>query len=231
MDIFQNGTGNLEALPMDLPVGPDYVLGPGDGLNIDLFGSVAQRLRRVVDRQGLVALPDVGNVQVSGRTMGDVQHMVQAALRTQYRDVQADVSLTRLRSIRIYVVGDVEHAGAYDISSLSTALNAVYAAGGPTSGGSLRILRHYRGQQLLEQVDVYDLLLHGVTAKMQRLESGDTIQVPPLGPEVTIGGHGASARDLRTEWREEPGRGAATCRRRPAQWHAETRGRRTSTSP
>jgi protein involved in polysaccharide export with SLBB domain len=188
MDIFRNGTGNLNSLPMDLPVGPDYVLGPGDGLNIDLFGGVAQRLRRVVDRQGLVALPDVGDVQVSGRTMGDVQGMVQAALRTQYRNVQADVSLTRLRSIRIYVVGDVEHAGAYDISSLSTALNAVYAAGGPTSGGSLRILRHYRGQQLLEQVDVYDLLLHGVGAKMQRLESGDTIQVPPLGAQVTLEG-------------------------------------------
>jgi len=188
MDIFQNGTGNLDNLPMDLPVGPDYVLGPGDGLNIDLFGSVAQRLRRVVDRQGLVALPDVGNVQVSGKTMGDVQHMVQAALRTQYRDVQADVSLTRLRSIRVYVVGDVERAGAYDISSLSTALNAVYAAGGPTSSGSLRLLRHYRGQQLIEQVDVYDLLLHGVNARMQPLESGDTIQIPPLGAEVTVGG-------------------------------------------
>ena len=188
MDIFRNGTANPEALPMDLPVGPDYVLGPGDGLNIDLFGGAAQRLRRVVDRQGLVALPDVGNVQVSGRTMGDVQHMIQAALRTQFRDVQADVSLTRLRSIRVYVVGDVEHPGAYDISSLSTSLNAVYAAGGPTSAGSLRIFRHYRGQQLLEQVDVYDLLLRGVNAQMQRLESGDTIQVPPLGAQVTLEG-------------------------------------------
>lgn len=188
MDIFKNGTGNVDALPMDLPVGPDYVLGPGDGLNIDLFGSVSQRLRRVVDRQGMIALPDVGTVQVSGRTMGDVQHMVQAVLRTQYRSVEADISLTRLRSIRVYVVGDVERAGAYDISSLSTPLNAVYTAGGPTSAGSLRNLRHYRGQELIEQVDVYDLLLHGITGRMQRLESGDTIQIPPLGSEVTVEG-------------------------------------------
>jgi protein involved in polysaccharide export with SLBB domain len=187
-DIFRNGTGNSDQLPMDLPVGPDYVVGPGDGLNIDLFGSAAQRLRRVVDREGRIALPEFGGVQVSGRTLGDVQHMVQAALRTQFRDIQADISLSRLRSLRVYVVGDVERPGAYDVSSLSTPLNAVYEAGGPTSRGSLRIIRQYRGKQLVQQVDVYDLLLHGVRSGIQRLESGDTILVPPLGPEVTVEG-------------------------------------------
>ena len=187
-DIFHNGTGNLDALPMDLPVGPDYVLGPGDGLNIDMFGSVGQRLRRVVNREGQVALPDVGNVQVSGKTLGDVQHMVQAALRTQYRDVEADVSITRLRSIRVYIVGDVEKPGAYDVSALSTPLNALFEAGGPTTRGSLRILRHYRGKQLVQQVDLYDLLLHGMNANLQRLESGDTLLVPSIGTEVTVEG-------------------------------------------
>jgi len=188
MDVFRNGTGNFDQLPMDIPVGPDYVLGPGDGLNIDLFGSVAQRLRRVINREGTVALPDIGAVQLSGKTLGDVQHMVQSVLRTQYRDVQTDVSLSRLRSIRVYVVGDVEHPGAYDVSSLSTPLNAVYQAGGPTSQGSLRILKHYRGKQLIEDVDVYDLLLHGVRASMQRLEAGDTVLVPSLSAQVTIEG-------------------------------------------
>ncbi|MBZ5570409.1 MAG: SLBB domain-containing protein [Acidobacteriia bacterium] len=188
IDIFQNGTGNFDQLPMDMPVGPDYVLGPGDGLSINLFGGVSQRLRRVVDREGRVVLPEVGGVQVSGRTLGDVQQMVQSVMRTEYRDVQADISLARLRSVRVYVVGDVQSPGAYEVSSLSTALNAVYEAGGPTSGGSLRILNHYRGKQLIQRIDVYDLLLHGVNAGMQRLESGDTIQVPPLGPEVTVRG-------------------------------------------
>jgi len=188
IEIFQNGTGNFNQLPMDMPVGPEYVLGPGDSLNISMFGGVSQRLRRVVDREGRVVLPEVGGVQVSGKTLGDVQQLVQAALRTEYRDVQADVSLGRLRSLRVYVVGDVQSPGAYDVSSLSTPLNAVYQAGGPTSGGSLRILNHYRGKQLIEKVDVYDLLLHGVNSGMQRLEAGDTVQVPPLGPEVTVEG-------------------------------------------
>ncbi len=187
-DVFRNGTGNFDQLPMDLPAGPDYVLGPGDGLSVDLWGGVSQRLRRVVDREGRVALPEVGGIQVAGRTLGDVQHLVQTALRTQFRDVQADVSLSRLRTVRVYVVGDVENPGAYDVSSLSTPLNALYEAGGPTSRGSLRVLKHYRSKQLVQEIDVYDLLLHGVRSGMQRLEAGDTILVPPLGAAVTIEG-------------------------------------------
>ena len=187
-DIFRNGTGNFDQLPMDLPVGPDYVLGPGDSVSINLWGGVSQRLRRVVDREGRIALPEAGSVQVSGRSLGDVQRLVQTSLQSQFRDVQADVSLARLRTIRIYVVGDVERAGAYDVSSLSTPLNAVFIAGGPTSRGSLRTLRHYRGNTLVQEVDVYDLLLHGVRSGVERLQSGDTVLVPPLGPEITVEG-------------------------------------------
>ncbi len=187
-DVFRKGTGNLDQLPMDLPAGPDYVLGPGDGLSIDLWGAVSQRLRRVVDREGRVSLPETGSIQVVGKTLGDVQHMVQSALRTQFRDVQADVSLAKLRSVRVYVVGDVQNPGAYDVSSLSTPLNALYEAGGPTSRGSIRILKHFRGKEMVQQVDVYDLLLHGIRSNMQRLESGDTVLIPPIGSEVTIEG-------------------------------------------
>ena len=135
---FETDTGNLDQLPMDVPAGPDYVVGPGDGLSIDLWGGISQRLRRVVDREGKLALPEIGAVQVAGANLGDVQRLVQVALRSQFRDVQADVSLSRLRTVRVYVVGDVENPGAYDVSSLSTPLNALHEAGGPTTGGSLR---------------------------------------------------------------------------------------------
>jgi protein involved in polysaccharide export with SLBB domain len=188
MDIFENGTGNFDQLPMDLPAGPEYVLGPGDGLNIDLWGSVSQRLHRVVDREGRLSLPEIGVIQVAGHSLGDAQHMVQSALRSQFRELEADVSLDRLRAIRVYVVGDVQRPGAYDISSLSTPLNALYQAGGPSPRGSMRIVKHFRGNQLVETVDLYDLLLHGVEAAAQRLESGDTILVPTIGEQVTIEG-------------------------------------------
>jgi protein involved in polysaccharide export with SLBB domain len=187
-DVFRNGTGNLDELPMDLPAGPDYVVGPGDGLTISLTGGISQRLQRVVDREGRLALPEVGGVEVSGRSLGDVQHLVQTVLRGQFRDVDADVSLSRIRTVRVYVVGDVERPGAYDVSSLSTPLNALYTAGGPTSGGSLRIIRHYRGKQLVQEVDDYDLLLHGIRGDIQTLQAGDTVEVPPLSGEVTVEG-------------------------------------------
>jgi protein involved in polysaccharide export with SLBB domain len=188
LDIFENGTGNFDQLPMDLPAGPEYVLGPGDGLNIDLWGSVSQRLHRVVDREGRLSLPEIGTIQVSGHTLGDVQRIVQSALRSQFRQLEADVSLDRLRTVRVYVVGDVLRPGAYDVSSLSTPLNAFFQAGGPTARGSMRVMKHYRGNQLVEDVDLYDLLLHGVQSGMQRLESGDTLLVPPIGQEVTVEG-------------------------------------------
>jgi protein involved in polysaccharide export with SLBB domain len=135
-----------------------------------------------------VSLPEAGPLLVSGRTLGEVQQAVQQVLRTEYRDVSADVSLSRLRTVRVYVVGDVAEPGAYDISSLSTPLNALFSAGGVTGRGSLRALKHYRGKQLVEEVDAYDLLLHGVRADMKRLENGDTLLVPPMGPQVTVDG-------------------------------------------
>jgi protein involved in polysaccharide export with SLBB domain len=187
-DIFSNGTGNFDELPMDLPVGPDYVLGPGDGLSIELWGGISQHLQRVVDREGRVALPETGAVDVAGRSLGDVQQLVQNVLRGEFREVHADVSLARLRTLRIYVVGDVLRPGAYDVSSLSTPLNALYQAGGPTSRGSLRILRLYRGPQLIGEIDLYDLLLHGVRSNLERLHAGDTVMVPPLGAELTVEG-------------------------------------------
>jgi protein involved in polysaccharide export with SLBB domain len=188
MEVFEYGSRDSQVIPFDLPVGPDYVVGPGDGLSIDLWGGVSQRLQRTVDREGRVSLPEVGPLLVAGKSLADVQESVQKVLRSQFRDISADVSLSRLRTIRVYVVGDVARPGAYDIRSLSTPLNALFVAGGPTSQGSLRILKHNRGNQAVQDVDVYDLLLHGVRTDIQRLENGDTVLVPPIGPEVAVEG-------------------------------------------
>ena len=173
--------------PLDVPAGRGYVVGPGDSLSIVLWGGTSQSFTRVVDREGLLALPESGAVQVAGLTLERVQSVVADALKKQYRNVQVAVTVARLRSIRIYVVGDVQRPGAYDIGSLSSSLNALYAAGGPTSTGSLRMLRHYRGKQLVGEIDLYDFLLHGVQIE-DRLEAGDTVLVPPAGPQVAVFG-------------------------------------------
>jgi protein involved in polysaccharide export with SLBB domain len=187
-DAFELGSGNANLLPMDLPVGPDYVLGPGDNLIVNMWGGQSARLNRTVDRQGEIALPEAGTVAVSGITITQAQDAIQKALGTQFQDEHVELSLGRVRTIRIYVVGDVQRPGAYDVSSLSTVVNALYAARGPTNHGSLRILKQYRANQLVQEIDLYDFLLHGVRSDMQRLIAGDTILVPPVGPQVSVSG-------------------------------------------
>ncbi len=187
-DIFRADVVGMRNFPMDMPAGPDYVLGPGDSVTINTWGGVTQRLTRPVDREGRLALPDAGPVAVSGLTLVQAQRVVQTVLAPQYHDAHVDLSVTRLHTVRVYVVGDVQRPGAYDISSLSTPLNALYAAGGPTSTGSLRVVKHYRGEQLISEMDLYDLLLNGVRKAIEHLEPGDTILVPPVGPLVAVTG-------------------------------------------
>jgi protein involved in polysaccharide export with SLBB domain len=196
---------NERETPLDVPAGPDYVVGPGDSLSIDLWGGISQNFTRAIDREGRLALPESGAVQVAGLTLERVQGVVAEALKPQYRDVKVAVTVAHLRSIRVYVVGDVQRPGAYDISSLATSLNALYAAGGPTSVGSLRILRHYRGKQLIGEIDLYDFLLHGVQNE-DRLEAGDTVLAPPAGPQIAV--YGAVKRPAIYELKEKATLGA-----------------------
>ncbi len=174
--------------PLDIPLGPDYVIGPGDTLTIDMWGGVTVGIIRLVGRDGRILLPEAGSVQLAGLTLDGAQKVIANALKEQYRGAQVVVTVSRLRSVRVYVTGDVQRPGGYDISSLATPLSALYAAGGPTASGSLRVVRHLRGEKLIEEVDLYDFLLHGVRNGSGRFESGDTLLVPPAGPQVALYG-------------------------------------------
>jgi protein involved in polysaccharide export with SLBB domain len=176
-----------QAAPLDIPLGPDYVVGPGDSLSVNLWGGVSQTFTRVIDREGCIALPDVGVVQVAGLTLGKAQAVIETTLKPQFRNAQVSVTVSRLRTVRVYIVGDVQRPGAYDLSSLSSPLSALYAAGGPTAVGSLRTLRQLRGNRVLAEIDLYDFLLHGVRGD-DRFEGGDTLLVPPAGPQVAVSG-------------------------------------------
>jgi protein involved in polysaccharide export with SLBB domain len=175
-------------MSIDVPIGPDYILGPGDGLIINFWGGISQSLPRTVDREGKIVLPEAGAVLVAGLTIDRAQQVVQQELSKQFRDAKVAITISRLRTIRVYVVGDVQRPGAYDISSLSTPVNALYAAGGPTKFGSLRIVRQYRGEKLVREVDLYDFFLHGVRSEEDRLQAGDTILIPPVGQQVAVVG-------------------------------------------
>lgn len=176
------------SVSLDVPIGPDYVLGAGDDLTIDIWGGISRTITRTVAGDGHLALLEAGDIQVAGLTLDKAQQLIQDALKKQYRDVQVSVTISRLRAIRVYVVGDVQRPGAYEIASVSSPLNALYAAGGPTAIGSLRVLQHYRGKQLISTVDLYDFLLHGMRKDDDRLQGGDTLVVPAAGPQVAVSG-------------------------------------------
>ncbi|MBZ5493475.1 MAG: SLBB domain-containing protein [Acidobacteriia bacterium] len=186
--LFRNSAAVADKSTLSVPVGPDYVLGPGDELVIDYWGASSQHIQRAVDREGRISIPEAGSTVVAGRTLGEVQQTIQKMLSRQLRGISVDVTLGKLRTVRVYVVGDVKNPAAYDISSLSTALSALIAAGGPTDTGSYRTVKHYRGKALVEEVDLYDLMLKGVSSAEVHLESGDSILVPPIGPQVTVAG-------------------------------------------
>ncbi|WP_254063840.1 SLBB domain-containing protein [Granulicella sp. S190] len=187
-DVFLERGLTTKQMPLDLPIGPDYVLGPGDGLIISLWGGISQSFTRTIDHEGQIILPEAGAIVVAGLPLGRAQELVQQELSKQYRNAKIAITIGRLRTVRVYVVGDVQRPGAYDISSLSTPLNALYAAGGPSSVGSLRKIQHYRGKNLIREVDLYEFLLHGVHSDVERLEAGDTILVPPSGVQVAVSG-------------------------------------------
>ena len=188
-DAFILGTGNANELPMDLPVGPDYVLGVGDNIAVNMWGGRSGRLSLTIDRQGQIALPEAGTITLDGLTIAQAQSAIQKALSTQFQGEHVEISLGRLRTVRVYVVGDVQRPGAYDVSSLSTPLSALYAAGGPTSRGSLRILRQYRGTQHGPTRSTCMTSCCTASARTSdRLLPGDTILVPPVGAQVTVEG-------------------------------------------
>lgn len=187
-ETFAHGTGNADQLPMDLPAGPDYVLGPGDNLIVNLWGGQSSRISRTIDRQGQISLTEAGTISIAGLTIGNAESAIAAALGTQFKNEHVEISLGRVRTVRVYVVGDVERPGAYDVSSLSTPLNALFASGGPTDRGSLRVVSQYRGSRLIRKIDLYDFLLHGVRSEIDRLEPGDTLLVPPVGAQVSVAG-------------------------------------------
>jgi len=174
--------------PVDLPVASDYAVGPGDEINVFLWGRVNARYTLKVSRDGTVLFPNVGALTVSGMNFEEMRRFLTNEAR---KIVGADVSITmgRLRSIQVFVLGEVEKPGAYTLGAMSTLTNGLMAAGGPTSIGSLRRIDLKRGDSTVATMDFYDLLLNGDRSKDFRLQNGDLIFVPTIGPIIGVAGN------------------------------------------
>jgi protein involved in polysaccharide export with SLBB domain len=172
----------------DIPVPADYRIGPGDNITVELFGKKTGRYQLVVDRNGALTLPEFGPIQVTGLSFDDVRAEIDQRVAAQMIGVRASVTMGQLRSIRVFVVGDVVQPGAYTVSGLSTITNALFASGGVATIGSLRNIELKRGGRTVARLDLYDLLLRGDTSKDLLLEQGDAIFVPAVGSTAAVAG-------------------------------------------
>lgn len=172
----------------DVPVTPDYVVGPGDEVRLEVWGQASFHGRYPVDRSGNISLPEVGAVHVAGLPYDKLQGYIRAQLGRVYRNFDLNVNLGQLRSIQVFVLGNVTRPGSFTISSLSTLVNALFASGGPSPNGSLRRVQLKRASGFTQEFDLYDLLLHGDKSKDIPLLPGDVIFVPPVKSQVAIAG-------------------------------------------
>ena len=172
----------------NIPVTPDYVIGPGDELRVQVFGQVNQQGNFTVDRTGSIAFPMVGTIHVAGIRYDQVAAFLKSQLERVYRNFDVNVNLGQLRSIQIFVTGNARRPGAYTLSSLSTLLNAIFVAAGPLPQGSMRDIQLKRGGQTVVHLDLYDLLLKGDKSKDVQLAPGDVLFIPPVMDQVAIAG-------------------------------------------
>lgn len=173
--------------PPSTTVPPDYRLNPGDEILIGLTGSVeASNLRLKVDNDGRIFVPRVGAINVAGVRYGDLQALIARQVSRQYRSFRVAVSIGQLRGITVYVTGFARTPGSYTVSSLSTLVNAVLAAGGPSAGGSFRSIQVRRAGRLVSDFDLYDLLLKGDKSADITLQNGDVIFIAPAGAQVAV---------------------------------------------
>ncbi|MGH8219659.1 MAG: SLBB domain-containing protein [Steroidobacteraceae bacterium] len=172
----------------NIPVPTDYIVGPGDTMDLELYGKEQGDYSLAVDRNGLVHIPGLGPLQVAGLKYDQVKRRIQQAISTQMIDVESSVTMGALRTIQVFVTGDVNVPSSYQVSSLSTVTNALYAASGVSKIGSLRRVQVKRDGRVVARLDLYALLLHGDSAGDARLQQGDVVFVPPVGPTVSIGG-------------------------------------------
>jgi protein involved in polysaccharide export with SLBB domain len=175
--------------PVDwMQVPSDYIIGPGDQLQIKIWGQVEADLRVIVDRSGQIYIPQVGQISVAGIHYSDLEPYLKREISKVFKSFNITASIGRLRSIQVVVVGDARYPGTYTISSLSTLVNAVFASGGPTPQGSLRHVQVRRDGVPITDFDFYDLLTRGDKSKDVHLLPGDVIYIPHVGPLVAISG-------------------------------------------
>jgi len=186
-ELFDNSL--LSLMPMlDTPVPGDYLMGPGDVLQVQLFGSQNQTMTLVVGRDGHLSFPQLGPIEVGGQRYSAVKSDIESRVARQMIGVRANVTMGETRTINIFVLGSAKYPGSYTVSGLATVTTALFAAGGVQPIGSLRTVQVKRQGETVRTFDLYDLLMRGDSANDIKLLPGDVVFIPPVGPTVALDG-------------------------------------------
>jgi protein involved in polysaccharide export with SLBB domain len=186
-DLFA-GAPSTFAPVSDVPVPAEYVVGPGDRFEVQLFGNTKGRYSLVVNRDGSLMFPELGPIQVSGLRFEEARDRIEAHVNEQMIGTQVVISMGTMRSIRVFVLGEAQRPGSYAVSGLATITNALFASGGVKPIGSLRNIQLKREGRIVKRLDLYDMLLKGDTSDNVRLLPGDVIFIPPVGSTVSVTG-------------------------------------------
>ncbi|MGE3459391.1 MAG: SLBB domain-containing protein, partial [Kofleriaceae bacterium] len=182
------GAASPFAPETDVPVPAEYVLGPGDVLEVQLIGENGGQYTLPVNRDGSVDFPDLGPIRVAGMRFEQARSMIERRVADQLIGTRASVTMGELRSMRVFVLGEANRPGSYTVTGMSTITNALYMSGGVSKIGSLRNIELKRNGQTVRKLDLYDLLLNGDNSNDMRLMPGDVVFIPPVGTTVAITG-------------------------------------------
>ena len=188
-DLFANAPTTF-APATDIPIPSSYLVGPGDLLSVNIIGGTApkEQIETAVNREGVLSLPGMSPIGVGGLTLDQVRTLVNEKLSSEFIGSTATISVKELRSMRIFVLGEAYMPGSYTVSSLTTISNALYISGGVSEKGSLRNIQVKRNGKVIQEYDLYDLLLNGDTSKDARLQPGDVIFIPIIKKKVRVTG-------------------------------------------
>jgi protein involved in polysaccharide export with SLBB domain len=174
---------------IEIPVGNDYVIGPGDVFTVNLWGKAESTYTVTVNRDGRVVIPRLGSVNVGGLSYKELEARLYRQFREYYPEFKMSVTMERLRTVDVFMVGEARYPGTYSVSSLATVISALHAAGGPTRNGSLRNIKLMRNGEEVAVIDLYDFFINGSKRQDLRLQPGDTIFIPVIGPTVGVVGN------------------------------------------
>lgn len=187
-DQSEGGFSGFSA-PTQIPAINDYVLGPGDTLQISVWGQIQDVFSLTVDAEGKILLPKIGPVYVWGLRFEGAEKLIKETLSKVYTNIEMSVSIGKLRGIKVFVLGETEKPGAYNVSALANAFHAIYAAGGPTKVGTMRKIKLTRKGSQDVPIDLYNVLLKGDSSQDYKLQAGDVLFIRPIGDVAGIAGN------------------------------------------